>query len=243
MKLAVIRIAVGLLFLLRTTPLARLLFSWAQFPFLGWPEDGWKAAAIGPTLPAWICIVLCLARTATAIAFTIGWRARGAGIATAVTGYVLLVNDAMAYTNTLHLIHLAVLVVALADSGSALAIRPVAPVSPVSGLWLVRALPISVYVFSALAKMNAQWLDGKTLASLVERGEVAAPSFVLAHAKFASIAMAMFELGLPVLLLVPRLRRSALWIAASFHLALQLSVHPDVFGSMMIVLLIAFDER
>jgi len=229
--LAVMRVLVGTLFLLRTTPVAILLLPYAQFPFLGWPEHGWKMSAFGPTLPAWLCIALCFGRTVTAIAFTIGFHARASGIATAVMGYALLANDAMAYTNTLHLIHLAVLVIALADERS-----------PISSIWLVRALPLSVYLFSGLAKLNAQWLSGRTLVSLVDQRTIASPSIVLAYARPLSVGMALFELALPMLLLAPRTRRAALWLAAAFHFYLQLTVHPDVFGMMMIVLLLAFVE-
>ena len=242
--LAIVRIAVGALFLLRTTPLAILVPPYARFPFLGWPETGWKMSALGPTLPAWVCIALCLVRTIAALLFTIGFRARAAGMTTAVTGYALLVNDAMAYTNTLHLIHAAVLILALTDSSVAFAVSPAPAVSPTSSVWLVRALPISVYVFSGFAKLNAQWLSGKTLASLVDQSIVSTPlpAMIVRHARTASIGMAAFELALPVLLLVPISRRVALWLAAAFHLSLQLTVHPDIFGMMMIVLLIAFVE-
>ena len=229
--LAVIRVLVGALFLLRTTPFAVLVLRYAQWPFLGWPEVGWKMSAIGPTLPAWLCIALCLARTLSAVAFTIGFHARAAGIATAVMGYALLVNDAMAYTNTLHLLHAAVLVVALVDDRS-----------PMSSVWLVRALPLSVYIFSGLAKLNAQWLSGETLVRLADEQTIASPTIVLAHARFFSVATAVFELALPLLLIVSRTRRWAMWMAAGFHLYLQLTVHPDVFGMMMIVLLLAFVE-
>lgn len=228
--LALVRVVVGALFLLRTTPIAVLVLPYARFPFLGWPESGWKMSALGPTLPAWLCIALCLVRTIAALGFTIGFRVRLAGIVTAVSGYALLVNDAMAYTNTLHLIHLAVLVVALADERS-----------PTSSLWLVRALPISVYLFSGLAKLNAQWLSGKTLVSLVDQTLVKSP-VPIAWARSASVTMAAFELALPVLLLASRTRRAALWLAAGFHLYLQLTVHPDIFGMMMIALLLAFVE-
>lgn len=241
--MAIVRIVVGALFLLRTTPLAWLVLPWVRLPFLGWPEPGWKASAMGWLLPASLCIAACLVRTIAAIAFTIGFRGRMAGMVVAASGYPLLLNDAMAYTNTLHLIHLAVLVVALADSSVDFAVRREVAISPMSGVWLVRALPISVYLFSAVAKLNAQWLDGKTLPRLVDQGDVAIPSFVRAHPRSASIAMALLELALPVLLVIPRTRKIALFLGAAFHFGLQLSVHPDVFGLVMIALLIAFVDQ
>ena len=229
--LAIVRIAVGVLFLVRTTPILMPLgFHWAHAPLLGWPDGKFHIAIF--SLPAWVVAALAIVRTLAAIAFTLGFRARDAGIVASVCAYVVLAQDALSYINTLHLLFMSTFLVAIADTSS-------------SGLWLVRAIPLGVYVFSGIAKLNAQFLSGRTLIELRAdgflRGFVA--SFACAspgRAHAVSIAVVACELTLPFLLAFPRTRLVALVLAVTFHATIEVSMHPDLFGWIMITLLVAF---
>src|SRR4051794_30186703 len=77
------RVALGCVFLLRTTPLLAPLhiplFADAS-PLLGWPDGHPHLAPFIPALPDSAREVLCIARTIAALAFTLGLSARPAGL-------------------------------------------------------------------------------------------------------------------------------------------------------------------
>jgi hypothetical protein len=238
--LAIIRIAVGVIFIVRTTPLlVPLGFRFAEGPLVGWPDGRWHIALLA--LPAWVVGGLAIVRTLAALCFTLGLRARVAGIVASAAGWLVLGEDALGYVNSLELLHMATLVVALADSSAELAVRPDAPRSIRSSLWLVRALPLSVYAFSGVAKLNAQFLSGRALEGFCADGYIQGiGSMVCSWAHPASIAVACGELALPWLLAFRVTRRVGLALAVAFHVGLELAMRPDVFGWLMVALLVAF---
>jgi hypothetical protein len=216
--LTIVRFALGAIFLVRTAPL------------LGWPDGKFHIALF--SLPAWLVSALVILRTLGALAFMLGFRARVAGIVASVCGYLVLAQDALSYVNTLHLLFLSTFLVALADA------------TP-SGLWLVRGIPLSVYFFSGVAKLNAQFLSGSALLGFCEDGylRAAIARFACASPSRAhdlSIAVAVVELSLPALLVYPRTRAWALVAALAFHATLEIAMRPDRFGWIMLALLVAF---
>ncbi len=242
--LAIVRIALGVIFILRTTPLlSPLKFRFAaEWPLLGWPDGRWTIALV--TLPSFAVAALTITRTLGAVCFATGYRARAAGIIASASGYAVLAQDALGYVNSLHLLMLSTLVVALTDSATELAIRPDPVRSITSSVWLVRATALSVYAFSGFAKLNSQFLSGRALRGFCEDGyvrgfaQVACASPSRAHA--ASIAVVIAELSLPIALVIPRTRRAALVIAIAFHVGLEVGMGPDVFGWIMCALLVSF---
>src|SRR5689334_1230690 len=87
------RAALGLLFLIRTTPLLAPFHIWAlseTSPLLGWPDDRWHGAAVGVALPPAIVASLCIVRTAAAAAFMLGIATRAAGLVACAAGYLVL---------------------------------------------------------------------------------------------------------------------------------------------------------
>ena len=244
--LALLRLTVGTFFLLRTTPiLLPLGFRFAQAPLAGWPARGWHLAAFGLALPAWTVAALAILRTVAAASFLAGFHARKAGVIAAAFGWVVLAQDALAYVNSIHLLYLSTLLVALADSSAELALRPEPAASMRSSVWLLRALPMSVYAFAGLAKLNGEFLSGRALLAFREDGFVRGLIAPLAcatpaRAQAASVFVVIVELALPVLLALPRTRKLAVGIALVFHATLEVSMHPDVFGWLMIALLLPF---
>ncbi len=241
--LAIVRIALGAIFLARTTGLfVPLGFRFAQWPLLGWPDGKWHIAFVA--LPSSVVMVLAVARTIAAACFLLGYRARAFGIVASLAGYAVLAQDALAYVNSLHLLFLSTLVVALTDCSSELAVRKEPPRSVDSSTWLVRATPMSVYAFSAIAKLNAQFLSGRALLAFCADGAVHGLGRVACasppRAELASLLVVATELALPVALFVRRTRRAALVVAVALHVGLELSIGPDVLGWTMLALLVSF---
>lgn len=246
--LSAVRVLFGALVLLRTTP-ALVPFDLpllrSSRPILGWPTADWHVAAYGVSLAPFVVAALCIVRTLATMAFTLGVAAPQAGVAGALIGWVVLSQDALGYINTYHLLFLGMLVLAVSASASSLALRPELAVDPSSALALVRAFVASVYAWSGVSKLNASWLSGAALGQHVQSGRVAG---ALADALLASpssrvataAGIAAVEIALGPLLLLGRTRRAALAAALVFHLALQWTVRPDVFGLAMGILLISF---
>jgi hypothetical protein len=246
--LGIARILFGALVLLRTTPLLAPLhvgFLQDAAPLLGWPTSAWHVAAFGLALPAGLVATLCIVRTLATIAFTVGMHAREAGTLAGIVGWIVLTQDAFAYINTLHLLFLGMIVLAMGDAGSAVALRAQVAVDPPSGVGLVRALVVSVYAWSGLAKLNPSWLRGTALAQFHDYGMVRGPfaDAMLASASgrvAAAWVTAAVEIALGPLLVLRRTRLIAVVLALTLHASIEASVHPDFFGLGMAVLLLAF---
>src|SRR5436190_13229896 len=173
--LAWTRIAVGSLYLLRSTPLI-VLFDPAigadAWPLLGWPEG---STNLGLYIPAGVLGVLCIARTIAFFAFTIGYFPRASGLLAVAAGYAVLLERPFGFTATQHLFLQATLLLALADVAVLASVRREPPRSPRTALWMMRAFVISVYGWAALAKARGDWLDGRTLVLFHQEGRLRGP--------------------------------------------------------------------
>jgi len=242
------RVALGAVFLLRTTPLlAPLHISYLAdtTPLLAWPHGHAHFAPFIPALPAAILAGLCILRTLAAVAFMLGVRARAAGLLAGALGYVTVLQDPARFFTTHHVIFLGTMLLACTDAVAACALRPAERRSPTSSAWLIRAWVASIYVWAAVAKLTADWFDGRTLALLVREGlfrPFVASTLLSTDAKRSVVAwcVVLTELALAPLLLIPRTRRYGLMLAVAFHLGLEWAASPDLFGWAMISLLLAF---
>jgi len=244
--LAWARIALGVLFLVRTTPLCELLhfpFETSVWPLLGWPEEGWAGHGwlhLSGALAAGVCVV----RTAAAACFLVGWRTRVAGLAAGAAGYVSMLQNPFGAAFTLHLLFQGAMLLAMTDAGCVLAWRPERPVAPRSSVLLVRCFLASIYFWAGIAKLRPDWLDGRTLALFQADGAFhgwasrAVLSTAMSRAGCAT-AVAIIELALPVLLLWPRAQRFGLMLAFGLHAAIELAARPDLLGWEMAALLLA----
>ena len=123
------RIALGALFLFRTTPLLDLLhlpFASDAWPLLGWPSEHWAGSAWFHLPPA-IAAVACVARTIAAILFTLGIATSISGLAAGTLGYLVMLQHPFGLPFTLHLLFQGTIILAFADAGAALALRPEPP--------------------------------------------------------------------------------------------------------------------
>jgi uncharacterized membrane protein YphA (DoxX/SURF4 family) len=238
------RAAVGALILLRTTPLLAPLDIWFlrdAMPLLGWPQAGFSSA----TLPHSLIMALCLLRTVSAALLMLGVWTRAAGLVCGICGYVVVIQHPFGFFLTIHLLYQAAILLALTDSGTAFALRPVPARSPSSSYWLVWLFTASIYLWAGLFKLRPDWLDGRTLELFRRPGALHGPFSDLLLAtplarQIVATATALFEVTIGPLLLWPRTRRFALPCAFLFHLGLELSAHPDLLGFGMAALLLSF---
>lgn len=242
------RVTLGLLFLVRTTPLINFLpvpLGHMATPLLGWPEHGFRAAWGGLELPDAVVIALCVVRTLAAVPFTLGVQTRIAGITAAATAFVVLSQDAFGFSFTLYTLFGATWLLAIDGAGSTLALRPSRPRPAASRLVLLHAFIASVYTWSAVAKLRAPWLTGSTLNALYEGRFLAGPLADLLFATpgrrlGAAWGVVAIELALGPLLLIRRTRIAGLLLAVTLHALYEWTAHPDVFGWVMVALLISF---
>jgi hypothetical protein len=243
-RLSAIRIAVGALLIVRTTPLVALVPGPAHTNvWMGWPDGRWTTT-LATAVPAIAIRALVVVRTLGAAALMLGVRARWTGIVAASAAIAVLTQDAFAATHTLRLLFAATGLVAI-DGGCARAIVADRPFAPRASLGLLRAFVVSVYAWSAVAKLGAEWMSGRTIAAFRDDGLIAgigARVLLATPARCEAIAIAVFALEalLGPALLFRRTRATALVVAVAFHVVLEIVVHPDLFGFVMLALLVSF---
>ena len=245
--LAMARIVVGALFVVRTTALANLLpipLAHVDGALLGWPiAPGARFAELGLALPGGLVLAACVLRTGAGVLFALGVRARAAGLVAAACAFVVQAQEPFLFFYTLETLYLAVAILAVTDSATCAALRPEPPRSPDTSLDLVRGYVAAIYLWAAFAKLHADWLDGHVLDELLRGGFVTGPLARRALAspvvlRVAAVAVPSVEALLGVGILWRKSRRAAVIGAIFFHAGLEEAVHPDVIGYVMCALLI-----
>jgi hypothetical protein len=229
-----------------------LEFSWSitGSPYLVSPLV--PGLALDETSTGWLVQV----RTALSFALLLGVRARLAAVLLVAISYVLLAADRYRYFHHLHLLYLSIAWSAFGPLDARLslesALRRLAQhalpeKSPLWPLQLVRALVVSVYLASALSKLDPAWLSGESLELLTRLGMLRGSLFNALHDAlgFAWIARltCATEIALPLLLMLPRTRRWGIAAALAFHALISASMSVGTFGAQMAWLLIAFLPR
>jgi hypothetical protein len=249
-SLAVARIAIAALLLVRTTPILVPLhahWTYDTVPLLGWPHTGWTLT-LGPPLPNALVASLCVVRTVAALALLVGLAPAVSGAICGACGLLVLAQDVFATTNTLRLLYLSAIVLAATDCASVASVAPRSPRAPASSQWLVRCWVLSIYAWAAISKLDADWLSGNTLAlfrsSGLLRGPLAGALLSTHGQRIVGAWLALTcESALVVLLPIPRTRRIGLALAVAMHLAFQLVVEPDLLGWAMLGLLVVFVDQ
>ncbi|HEY2408629.1 MAG TPA: HTTM domain-containing protein [Polyangiaceae bacterium] len=240
------RIALGGLFLLRTTPLLaplHLPFTLGTYPLLGWPSSGWHGAPVSLAAAPSLVAAACVLRTVSGFCFMIGYRTSLFGVLAGASGYFVLFQDPFGFNATIHLLLQGAFLLALTDAGSALAVRPAPVRNPASSKLLVRAFLASIYFWAGFVKLRRDWFDGRTLALFQKNGAISGVfSDFLLHAAWSRSLVACTivttELSLPVLLLWRKSRRFAPLLALALHASIELAAHPDLLGWEMAALLL-----
>jgi hypothetical protein len=156
-----------------------------------------------------------------------------------------MLEQPFAFVMTLHLLFQGTMLLGLAGSGAAIALRPRPAPDAASGLTLVRLFAASVYLWAGVSKLRPDWLDGRTLEALAHQrwlsGRLAEALLGTPDRRVAvAWAVVLSELLLGPLLLWPRTRRAALLAALAFHAGIEVMGRPDLLGFEMAALLICF---
>jgi hypothetical protein len=111
---------------------------------------------------------------------------------------------------------------------------------PAGVLWLLRAEIGLVYLWAGLAKLNADWLlRAEPLTTWLQaKADVPLVGGLLAHDATAwgmSWGGALYDLAIPLLLLLPRTRALGLLLVAFFHVAVGLLFPIGVFPLVMVL--------
>lgn len=242
--LAYMRVGIGALLLLRTTPLLTPFdIPWLRStaPLLGWPTGGFGLAF----LPAWGIQALCIVRTLAALLFMLGVAGRVSGLVCGIAGFLVALQYPLGFFFTIHLLYWAAILLAFTDGVSVLALAPSAPRDSPLDTWLLRAFVASIYFWAGVYKLRPDWLDGRTLALFHHPTALGGPLADLLFSTawlppLAAKLIAGLELSLGPLLLWRRSRRFALPVAYALHITLELTAHPDLLGWGMMVLLLCF---
>ncbi len=248
MWLAIARLGLGILFLVRTTGLAAWppLHIVSSAPFLlGWPDATGIRFGAALALPDPLVMFACLARTAAAALFVMGIWTRPAGLVAGVSAYVVASQDPVAFNMTKHVLFLGMIVLALTDAGARLALRARPVGSVTSGFGLVRIWVASIYVWAGLAKMQGDWLSGRVLEVFV--GHNVVHGWLATHLLATPVSRALAapviatgEIAIGLLLLWRKSRRPALVAAYAVHVIFQVAMAPDLLGWAMAALLCVF---
>ena len=228
------------------------LSPWIELEHHRWVHGldlGWSATkepplssplALGVALNEGATTALVWTRTLLALLLLFGVFPRLAALLLGLVSYTLMASDRFHYYHHLHLLYLAVLWLSLAPLGW----RPSNQSRPLWPLQLLRAFVVGVYFASGVAKLQGEWLSGAALEDLHRFTLVSGSLFErLSHALgYGSIAKLVVatELGLALLLCLPRTRRVAVIVGLGFHAAIEASMDVSTFGAQMAVLLIAF---
>lgn len=239
--LGLARIGVGLAAAIRAFVALPVLLDLAEpdtlrLPYADWLPD--PSAAL-----AWVIFVVWLS---AAVAVVAGWKVPIAGPALVAVIVVTLSLDQQLYANHLYLMAWLALLLTLADSGAALSIsgeeRPVVRWP----LLLLMAQVSIVYGFSALTKLNSDFMSGSVLASVLNGGLIPFPEALRTPGFLSVVAMlaVIAELFLAVFLWSPRLRLAAFVVGLGLHGAITLFMSPTseliVFSLEMLSVYVVF---
>ncbi len=240
--MALLRALVGPIVLLHLRPMLRAM---AHDVYYG---DHFYAPYVSwfPEAPRLVYYALLCGCAVAAVMMTCGiWR-RGATIyALAFVAYNLLLSRTHFHHNR-HFLLVVLLGLSLLPGRP---IRSRAP-GPVWPIWLMRFEMASIYFGSGLSKLlDPDWFGGVVTQLRVERGApimrghglpewfidvVSSESFHVVGAK----AIIFTELFLCVALWIPRTRLAAIWIAASFHIGIEIFASVQIFSYLCLASLL-----
>lgn len=217
--LGLARIMVGAAAFLRALIAWPIMSDIAREEIVTIPYTTWSPE---PTLS--LVFVLVLVWAVAAGAFAIGWKVPWTGSILLAAIVATLAIDQQAYGNHLYLLAWLVLLLTIADSGAGLSIsRTDRPVVRWPVLLLKAQLSV-VYGFSALTKLNSEFLSGSVLGGSTGIGLVSIPDWLRVQAVMAPMAAAVvvLELFLAVFIWRPRFRPAVFVMGTAFHVAITL---------------------
>lgn len=262
-SLAILRIVLGPVVLLHLWPFLRDTARGVTYDEHFY-EPWWGFV---PEVPGGVQVALVWTGAVAAVGLALGWRTRLVGPVTwlCVAGNFFLSQHHFRHNRAFLLFLFAA--VALADSGRVLSLdarrrrartgtvvgAPGDDLATVWPLWLLRALAASIYLASGFSKLiDTDWAGGLVLWDRAVRyqdlvhdrlpGPLADPVVELVtarwvHAITSPLAVAM-ELFIGIAIWFPRTRLAAVWVAAFFHLSIEVAASVEVFSVAAIAALV-----
>ena len=224
---ALVRISVGLAAILQGGVSYYLLPALFPGDVVRIRDFPWIPDLSPSTLPIYLAIWL-----AAAVGFTLGWRTRFSGaVLTAAIAYHLVVDHGV-YSNHLYLLGLDVFLLTIAESGAWASVdsrrvrtKEEVPAWPI----VLCAVQLSlVYGFTALAKINPEFLSGSVL-----RGALALPARLRRRPLlFRSLAIVVIavESFLAIGLWSTRLRPVAFVLGLGLHGSILMTIRENLFA-------------
>ena len=187
-------------------------------PYFDWTPD----PSIG------LAVLICGVWLVAAVAFAAGVRVWLTGTLLWLSMALTLSLDIQTYANHLYLLTWLVLLLTIADAGAGLSIRRSERQVirwPVNLLMLQASI---VYGFTALTKMNADFLTGRVLAGVLRDGLISFPDSwrTQSFLTVLSIMAVIVELFLAMFLWSPRRRPAAFILGLGLHGAITLLMTP-----------------
>jgi Vitamin K-dependent gamma-carboxylase len=258
--LELFRIGLAVIILVRTTDVFR---PWVFFDHYAWTKGVEFSPEVDaalsprllsplfplPTIPDAAVRVLVDARTWLAVFLLFGLRTRWTALALFLVGYGLVALDRYRYFHHTHLLWTSCLWLSVANAPGRWSVerlwsRSVVRQTPRWPLQLLRGQCLIVYAAAGVAKLNTAWLSGRGLEQIVRAGLIGGPLWgfgaKLVGLRGAAMTVAAAELGIVVLLSVPRLRLGGVALGLALHAALGRSLVVSTFGAQMALYLMLF---
>lgn len=221
--LGMTRIGIGIAATIRGFVAIPVLWKLAQpgtlrLPYVAWSPAPTKGLVIG-LLAVWLTAGLL---------FTVGWRVSATGPILLFALVWTLLLDQQLYANHLYLMAWLVFLLVLADGGAALAIGATDRDVVRWPVLLIMGQITIVYLFSAITKMNTEFMSGMVLASVLGHGLIPFPDSLKTPGFLSSMAaLAVFvELFVGLFLWSPRLRVAAIALGVGLHMSITLLMAP-----------------
>ena len=160
----------------------------------------------------------------SAIMLAVGWRVPASGPVLLACLIFMLVLDLQTYSNHLYLMAWLVLLLIVADAGSGLSLgRRSSPV-PYWPIGLIMIQVSVVYGFSAITKLNDEFLTGRVLAGVLRGGVISFPETLRAPRFLGAVAVAavMVEAFIALALWSRRFRTVAFILGFGLHASITL---------------------
>lgn len=176
------------------------------------------------------------------IAFAIGWKVGLSGPVLLLTIVATMALDRQAYSNHLYLMAWLVLLLSVADAGAGLNWRRLDREVVRWPVFLLMLQATIVYGFSAVTKVNDEFLTGEVLAGVLRGGPLPFPDSLRTPAFLSAMAVVVIgvELSIALFLWSRHLRPYAFLLGLGLHVSILLFISDTaelaIFGLEMIAL-------
>ncbi|MFP3881063.1 MAG: HTTM domain-containing protein [Actinomycetota bacterium] len=227
--LGLARVGVGLAAIVKALITAPVLLALTRDDLLRTPNFIWFPEPVSPLV--WLVLATWVI-SATLLA--IGWKVSVSGTVLTLTIAFTLALDQQLYSNHLYLLGWLTLLMTIADAGAGLNVSRVdRPVVRWPVILLMAQLSI-VYGFSALSKINPDFLRGEVLAGELRGGLVPFPETLITPPLMAGLAAVVIAVEAALALLIWRARFRPYVFALGLGLHLSITFFMSATGQLAV---------